>query len=471
MNPRSLHFRLVLWYALGLGAVFVITGTLIYFGLRQYLERSLIITQTQRAQRIAALILRPHITTDRALGEEITSRFAPEATSRFIRVRRADGTVAYQSGTPLDQSFNSGQVSTPPLSVGTRRETLPDGPEFILATVAAGPASAPLLFVETGESFAPALVSLRRLLTFLALGFVAVAGMALGGGYLLVRRALRPVEEITRSAESITSRNLSERLPAPPTGDEFELLSEALNRMIARLDEAFQYNRRFLADASHELRTPLTVLQGELESLVQESHLTPELRERLGSTLEEVSRLTHIVAGLFALARLDAGEAQIARTRFDLAQLAASTADQMLLLAEDKNIQISITAARSVWVEGDRARWKQVVVNLLDNAIKYTPAGGAISLTVAARDAEAVLEVSDNGIGIPPAALPHIFERFYRVDPARSRDLGGAGLGLSIVKSICAAHGGRVSTQSTPDQGSTFQVHLPLATAPTEDPA
>src|SRR5262249_38887438 len=215
-----------------------------------------------------------------------------------------------------------------------------------------------------------------------------------------------------------------------------------------------------------ELRTPLTILRGELEGLVQQPHLTDEWRIRLGSALEEVDRLAHIVEGLFAISRLDAGEAAAEWRPFDLAQLAASTADQMSLLAEDKQIKVSCTASKSVWVEGDRARVKQVVVNLLDNAIKYTPPGGAVNLSVGPENRTAVLEVQDTGIGISPELLPRVFERFFRTDKARSREQGGAGLGLAIVKSICAAHHGSVGATSTPGRGSRFRVELPLIPTP-----
>jgi signal transduction histidine kinase len=180
--------------------------------------------------------------------------------------------------------------------------------------------------------------------------------------------------------------------------------------------------------------------------------------------LEEVDRLAKIVDALFAISRLDAGESQQEWERFDLAPLAASTTEQMSLLAEDKGIAVACNVQGKVSVDGDRARIKQVVVNLLDNAIKYTPPGGTINLNVHARGGKAVLEVVDTGMGIPASALPHIFERFYRVDQARSRDAGGAGLGLAIVKSICAAHGGKVEVESAEGKGSQFTVELPLAT-------
>jgi len=257
-------------------------------------------------------------------------------------------------------------------------------------------------------------------------------------------------------------QNLNERLPLAKTGDELEQLSLALNRMIERLGNAFEQNRRFLVDASHELRTPLTTLRGELESAVEQTR-EPQKRDRIGSALEEVDRLAKIVETLFALSRLDAGEAQQEWARFDLARLAAITADQMALLAQDKGVSVQCRVEENVIVEGDSARLKQVVVNLLDNAIKYTPSGGAITLDVRVAGSQAIMEVADTGIGIPAAALPHLFERFFRVDKARSREAGGAGLGLAIVKSICSAHGAKVEVKSVESRGSTFTVELPLA--------
>jgi len=224
-----------------------------------------------------------------------------------------------------------------------------------------------------------------------------------------------------------------------------------------------QSSKRFVADASHELRTPLTVLRGELESLMAGREVSVRMRETLGSLLEEVDRLAAVVEGLLALSRLDTGEARSEWVRFDLGELVATTADQMGLLAEDKSIAVVCEARRGVWVEGDRARMKQVVVNLLDNAIKYTPNGGAVHLRVAREDGAAVFEIADNGIGIPRDAQPHVFERFFRVERSRTRDQGGAGLGLSIVKSICTAHGASVELESSAENGSRFRVRQPLA--------
>ena len=470
MNTRSLRFQLVAWYAGLLTGCFFLIGAATYVVLQSSLVGALRETQLRRARQIGQLLLEEiHGSAEARVGTEIQARYAPDLNGRFVRITRSDGSLLYLSTAPKDQTFVPAEIL--PLVWSSRSETarqvpVPGGRKMLLTAREVQTPGGARYLIETGAPMDDVQAHLRQWLMFLLVVLPVVAAVALGGGAFLVKRALLPVDKIAASAQRISSQNLSERLPVSRTGDELERLSIALNHMVQRLDEAFQYSRRFMADASHELRTPLTVLRGELESIIQEPTLAPVGRDRLGSALEEVERLTGIVEGLFAISRLDAGEAAAEWVKFDLARLAAATADQMSLLAEDKNIQVTCSAAEPVWVEGDQARLKQVVVNLLDNAIKYTLQGGAVGLSVSAIDSKAVLEVMDNGIGIPAEALPRVFDRFFRVDKARSRELGGAGLGLSIVKSICTAHHGRVEASSPPGQGSRFRVELPLA-APT----
>ncbi len=466
MNPRSIRFRLIIWYAGLLTGAFLLFGAALYLVLRSYLENSLGQAQIRRSGQIAtSLLAGMDKTGERYVTDQIASRYAPESYDRFIRITRPDGSVLYASGRTTD--FDP--TGLPPLPANAlqgdslRKVRLNDG-NLLLVAVKVFPSSDGHRFlIESGGPMAPIETILSHLLFSLLLGVPLLGLVAVGGGLFLVGRALAPVVQIARTAERITLHNLNERLPLTNTGDELEHLSLALNRMIVRLSEAFEQNRRFLADASHELRTPLAAWRGEMESVVEQTRGLPELSDRAGSALEEVDRLAKIVDALFAISRLDAGEAQQEWTRFDLAPLAASTTEQMSLLAEDKGISVACKVQGKVSVDGDRARIKQVVVNLLDNAIKYTPPGGSISLDVYASEDNAVIEVADTGIGIPPDALPHIFERFFRVDKARSRDAGGAGLGLAIVKSICLAHGGQVYVESSEGRGSRFKVELPLA--------
>jgi len=399
-----------------------------------------------------------------ALGKEIQSHFSPEINSRFTRVI-TDGKVTYVSGIPADHAFNPALVPLPPENIkGERfvRRICSDGTSLLIVVLVRQVGSNRLI-VEEGSLEARITAPLRAWLTALIFGLAALITLAVIGGYMLVQRALNPVGRIIQSAERISLHNLNERLAVPDTRDELQRLSTALNGMIRRLDGSFRHTQRFLADASHELRTPLTILQAALENMTERPDATTEINELSRSALEEIERLRRIVEALFALSRLDAGEALEESSTFDLAELAATTTDQMCLLAEDKNISVTCQVSEPVMVHGDSGRLKQVTVNLLDNAIKYTPAGGTVQVSVFEQDGTAFLEVTDTGIGIPTHALPHLFERFFRVDKARSRELGGAGLGLSIVKSICEAHGGDVKVQSREGQGSRFVVHLPLA--------
>jgi heavy metal sensor kinase len=466
VNTRSLSFRLVTWYAGVLTVVFVLLGALTFISLRHYLEANVLDNQARRARQIAAtLVARAGRDSESGIGTQVENLYSPESNDRFIRITRADGAAVYASGSPHGESFDPSQV--PALSPGEARSAARKvalaGGSLLIATVPTSAADGTRYRVEVGTSAAPVEATLRRLLLMLAVGLPLTVSVAVAGGFVLVRRALDPVERIAHKAEAITQHNLSERLPVVHSGDELERLSVSLNHMISRLQEAIDGSKQFVADASHELRTPLTVMRGELESLAQDRQLGRETRETLGSVLEEVERLADIVESLFALSRLDAGEASAEWRRFDLAELAATTAEQMSLLATDKNVSVACDSAPGIMVEGDPARLKQVVVNLLDNAIKYTAAGGRVRLSVRREQGFAVLEVADDGIGIPAEALPHVFKRFFRVDGSRSRERGGAGLGLAIVKSICSAHGAEIEVVSALGRGSTFRLRQPLA--------
>ena len=465
MNTRSIRFRLTAWYAGLLALLLVLFGGSTWFGLAHYLRRSLGESLARQAQQIGEnFLLDVQTSGERYVVDEINEHYSPEQNDHFVRVTRADGSALFVSGIPINKGFDPSQVSAAQpslLRASTREEHLPDGGELLIYSLPFTARDGGRFLIESGAPYNSIEDALRGLLLTLALGLPAVIAIAVGGGYWIMRRALRPLDEIAGGAKRITSRNLNERLPAPHSGDEVERLALALNQMIARLDESFQYIRRFTADASHELRTPLTVLRGELEAMAQHPRLNEEMRDTVGSSLEETERLTKIVESLLAISRLDAGEAQVERIGFDLAELAVMTTEQIRLLAEDKNIKLEVETNGMAPFEGDPARIKQVIVNLVDNAIKYTPEGGEVRVSVRAENGHVVLLVEDNGTGIPAEALPHVFERFYRVDKARSRQMGGAGLGLAIVKSIVTAHGGQVTVESDEGRGSRFRVSLP----------
>ncbi|MGC2461962.1 MAG: ATP-binding protein [Steroidobacteraceae bacterium] len=476
MNHRSLAFRLAVWYALLLSATFALVGTGMFYGLDQYLRSNLRDSLRRRSAQVEQILAQSAAdTTNAAIAGAIDNRIAPEFNNRLVRVTRAPAVLIYRSGLPADHSFDPKAVplfaGAWPLRNAVRRVAM-QNQRLLVSATPLNTASGQYL-IEVGTSLDPIDAVQDRLLSLLGLLLPVLVVCAAGGGYLLVNWALRPVDRISRTAEQMSVQHLESRLPVVPTGDALERLSTSLNHMLGRLRDSVQTSRRFLADASHELRTPLTVVKGELQEIVGSDTVQREVRERIGSVLEEVARLEHLVSGLLALSRLDAGEAQREWVDVDLAELAANTAEQMRLMAEDRGIRLDSSALRPMVVRGDRGRLKQVIVNLLDNAIRFTPRGGTVSLLAAKEGGYLLLEVHDTGIGIPSSALPHVFDRFFRVDEARSREDGGGGLGLSIVKSICSAHGAEIEVESRSGYGSCFRLKFPrtsLGAAPGAPP-
>ena len=472
MSTRSLRFRIAAWYAGLLTGALLIFGVSVYLGLERYLYWNSQRALSAESRTIGTQLLSQHpFKRANWLETEIEEAYAPEANSHFIRIIQQGVGAVYVSGPPKDGSFDPTQVPLSNMDQELSRKILIEGRRLLIEGARFTTPDGTRFIVESGAPYQQIEVVLHGLLVTFTVYMPFIIFVAVGSGYWLMRRSLQPVDEITRRAEGITSSNLSERLPVIRTGDELERLSVSLNRMIERLDDAFQHINRFSADASHELRTPLTILQLELEGIAQSQRLNPSLTDQIGSALEETHRMSHIVESLLAISRLDAGEAKIVMTRIDLGQLAASTTEQMKLLAEEKSIQLTSTVANDVYVEGDRSHLQQVVVNLVANAIKYTQEGGDVEVRVRGKVNTAILEVSDNGAGIPDYALPHVFERFYRADKARSRESGGAGLGLAIVKAICTAHGAELHVTSKEGMGSVFTVELPLLDVPQNEVA
>jgi heavy metal sensor kinase len=465
MNTRSLRFRITVWYASLLAGTLILFGASVYLGLERYLDWTLQRALAVECRTIATQLLSQFPAKGTAwLGREINEDYAPEVNGLFVRVSRQGTGVVYLSGAPKDGTFDPSHIPFPSEKEmdGSRKLQFDFGNRLLINSMTLAMPDGNRFIVESGAPYHQIEVALHGLLLTFAIYMPFVVSLAVAGGYWLMRRSLQPVDEITKRAEGITSTNLSERLPVIRTGDELERLSKSLNRMIERLDNAFQHINRFSADASHELRTPLTILQLELEGIAQNHRRDVSLGEQIGSALEETHRMSRIVESLLTISRLDAGEVKMDKSHLDLGELAASTAGEMKLLAEEKSISVRIQAGLGVEVAGDRVRLQQVVVNLIDNSIKYTAKGGTIEVRVGREGNNAVLEVSDNGLGIPAHDLPHVFERFYRADKARSRASGGAGLGLSIVKAICSAHHGDIQVSSQEGKGSTFRVELPL---------
>jgi two-component system OmpR family sensor kinase len=316
--------------------------------------------------------------------------------------------------------------------------------------------------VRVGMSLENMYKTRRRFLLIMAAVFPVGLLFAGGGGWLLARRALRPVDRMTQTAQRIGGEHLSQRLQVSGNGDELDRLAKTLNDMLGRLDDSIHQMRQFSADASHELQTPLTILKGEMEVALLQQRSPEEYQHVLLSGLEEIDRIDHLVSGLLLLARADAGVLRLDLQAVDLQELCREVCEQMSSIAKARSIDLQTGELSPVTIQVDREHLRRLVLNLVDNALKYTPAGGRVGLTLKTSRSWAVLEVTDNGIGLAAGEQIKIFNRFHRASEARTSDGKGVGLGLSIALSIAEAHGGIIEVNSAPGQGSTFSVHLPV---------
>jgi heavy metal sensor kinase len=279
----------------------------------------------------------------------------------------------------------------------------------------------------------------------------------------LANRALIPIQAITRTAQQISERDLSQRITRNLSDDELGQLARTFNTMLDRVEGAFQRQQRFTADAAHELRTPLSIMQTGIDVMLSQERSTTEYRATLETIREEVQRLTTLTVNLLTLARADAHTLMLNRHSMDLSILVHTVLDQIAPLAEQKNVTIQRSIVPQLSLSADEDRLIQMTLNLIGNAVKYTPEGGSVTVTVSREGSKAQLVITDTGAGISPEHLPHIFDRFYRMDRSRKRDQGGFGLGLAIARQIAQLHGGEITVSSQVGVGSQFMVILPTS--------
>jgi heavy metal sensor kinase len=304
---------------------------------------------------------------------------------------------------------------------------------------------------------------LRRLRQKFLAGVPLVLLLATAGGYVLARKSLAAVDSMNLQTQRITAERLSSRLDVSNPRDELGRLATTINDLLTRLETSFNEQQRFIADASHELRTPLAVLRGETEVALGKTRTIDEYQNSLAIVKDEAERLSRIVEDLFILARQPIDTpARLLRNPLSLNEVVKDCVRAAEILATGKDLTLKLDNTTAVELNGDEELIKRMLLNLLDNAVKYTPKGGEISVALARQNGRALIAVRDTGIGIREADQARVFDRFYRVDKPRSRSQGGAGLGLSIVSWIVEAHGGKITVESVPDRGSKFVVELPL---------
>ncbi|MBI4336839.1 MAG: HAMP domain-containing protein [Chloroflexi bacterium] len=468
----SLRLRLTLWYAVVLAAVLL----MVFFSLQRFLNSWLLAEVDSRLESYAQEISSA-ISTSRAEGgatyQRVVRSIAREgfgAVPLFARVVSPDGEmVAFTLDMPTEFAPPDREALARVVSQGPFFDTgrARDGGELRLYSVPLEEGGRVNMVVQVGESLravASAITKLRQILIVASVVALVAAAMT---GYLLAWQGLRPLDEVVALAEAVRGNQLGRRLAKKRRPAEVQRLADAFHSMLERLDQAFQQQRRFAYDVSHEVRTPLTALRGQIDVMLLDPDLPSGVRASLQRMAQECSRLIRLTSNLLLLASQEGGR-PLNLARVDLDDLLIEVYQEAKVLAQDHVIRID--EQDQVAVRGDRDLLKQMMLNLVDNAIKYTPEGGTVILFLGRQGTWARFAVQDTGVGIAPEDLPSIFKPFYRArQPQRGR--GGAGLGLAIVDWVVHSHHGQVRVESTVGKGSTFEVLLPLSESSLQQPS
>lgn len=457
MNRLSIRWKLTLWYGGVLAVVLTVFSIVVFVVLRHQLLGRI---DQGLGEELADVLSEIHRHDDSAtLLEWFQRRFAYHEGFDF-EITTADGERFFVNPRLMERSLSFAEAS-PPEST-PQYETLEVssvGHWRLISTQATGPDGT--LDIRVGRSLHSFESEMNALLlTFLLTGPLTLLA-AIGGGYVLACRALQPVQTITQTARRISADQLNERIRVDNRDDELGTLAATLNDMIERLERSFAEMKRFTADAAHELRTPLAVIRNEAEVALRSARAPEEYCRVLENLLEETNRLATMADQLLFLSRQEAGLQPGSEEPVEMSDLLAEVVTNMQLLAEEKGIVLTLNENPPCSLTGDSRQFRRVFYNLLDNAIKYTGAGGKVTVTSRSGNGERRILISDTGVGIPPEHIDRICDRFYRVDPARSGEANGAGLGLSICRSIVRGTGGEISVESRLGSGTTVTVHFP----------
>jgi heavy metal sensor kinase len=483
MRLQSLRLKLTLWHVFILGILLIAFSGFLYLTLSKSLYRGVDNKLRSLAELIASESASPMSkfgfgNIDQTLEASMNLR----PVGKFIQVLDESGRIGKKSdnlrNVQLPISLNALKNASMGLVTFETNRSFGNTPLRIV-TLPVAEKDHTMRIVQVASSLEDVEDALNTLLLILLITVPSALIMASLGGQFLAHKALKPVDQITQTARMITSQNLNQRIPPPKVKDEISRLVETFNEMITRLDQSFRQMKQFSSDASHELKTPLTILRGEVEVALRKERTSPEYQRVLTSNLEEINRMSQIVEDLLLLSRADNGEILLNRKEINLSEILKEMIPQASLLSRHKDLRIqAVLPEEAISILGDHLRIRELFLNLIENAIKYTEEGGLIKVLLtkdhhfsAMEQQErrgngngfAEIRVTDTGIGIAKEDQEHIFDRFFRVDKARSREQGGSGLGLSICKWIVEAHQGRISVESEPEKGSCFVVKLPLS--------
>jgi len=459
---------LTAWYILLLGIILILFSVFLNYFLSKRLYESVDNSLTVSATVVAtSAVMNFNRSPLPGLDQFFEQFMGAGNLNKFYRIYDGSGNVGSRSNNIDASKFPLSQEAYADALSGTNSyETfLVDGKHPIRVI------TMPILrekklvnLVQVGTSLEAVKETLRNLRIFLFTAVPSVLVFATLFARFLARRALKPISKIIKTARDIgQGQELSQRIPVFKVQDELGQLALTFNEMMDRLENSFAQMRQFSSDASHELRTPLTVLQGQNELVLSKLRDPKEYQEVIISNLEEIKYMSKVLEDLFVLSRSDENQVLLNYKRMDLRDLVEEVCRHAEILAEEKDISIVIAFLEQVKINGDEVRLRQMVWNILHNGIKYTQPGGELKVSLLEESGFALLSIQDTGIGIPEKDLPFIFDRFYRVDKARSKDEGGSGLGLSICRHIAEAHKGKIEVESKPGVGTRFKIHTPSA--------
>ena len=470
MMAFPIRLRLAAWFFAALAVVLSAFGLAAYLEMRHSIHRTVDEELQIRAEGVRQLIERNVARGDEDnLQEGLREHTELRMGGALLQVSDEQGNWIYRS--PVMSDYGAPRMLPPPrgavdfmTKVRTpKNEVAPMPLRIWTRQVNVGGETYLIQSAFEMDDFYEALNHFALLL-WISIPLLLVSAAA--GGYWISTRALAPVDQITQTARTISAQNLSSRLVVPNTGDELQRLSETLNGMLERLEAAFKKITQFTADASHELRTPVAVMRTRAELALRKARSTEEYQEVISEVLAELEKTSALIEQLMFLARADSGGQTMNFTPTNVGEILREACHQGSALAEAKQIGFQENiVGEPMWIKGDATSLRRLFLILIDNAVKYTPASGKVEVSLHRNDGFAVAEVRDTGIGIAQTDLPNVFERFYRADKARTRELGGVGLGLSIGRWITEVHLGTIAVQSAPGRGSIFQVRLPLAKA------
>jgi heavy metal sensor kinase len=467
-KPQRLRDRLTLWYVLvlaGVLATYICGATVLFFWV---LTAQMFHQEIQDLETVEGLLYEK---PDGSLSVHEDYHSHPEhklLLERLMEVRAPDGRLLYRNarlqnrdlgGSPLPEELNR--------NIFYKRSFVLVGGDRVLMVSHVHLMHGDPRLLRVAYSMEPLEQRMAELIGILFVASPFGLALAALGGYRVAGRALQPVQLMANQAERITASRLDERLPIENPHDELGHLARAFNHLLGRLQESFEQLRRFTADVSHELRTPLAAIRSVGEAGLEEDLTPAQYREVIGIMLEEANRLTQMTETLLTISRADAGQIELKMSTFSMTELAAEAVSLVNVLAEEKGQILAMLSSQDILVLGDRVFLQQAIMNLLDNAVKYSPAGGTVNILISKKVSsqtgreEAVLDVTDSGPGIPVEERPKIFNRFHRVDRSRSQDSGGFGLGLAIAKWAVEANGGHIGMEESTTGGCRFFICLP----------